>query len=43
MLIYTYLAPERPEKPEKDLYTPPLNLSIGVHPYSSVAYGTESS
>ena len=22
MLIYTYLAPERPEKPEKYLYTP---------------------
>jgi len=22
VLIYTYLAPERPEKPEKYLYTP---------------------
>src|SRR6218665_4038444 len=28
VLIYTYLAPERPEKPEKYLYTPLCNSCL---------------
>src|SRR6218665_295692 len=37
VLIYTYLVPERPEKPDKDLYTPGLSGAAEVYLNTSPA------